>query len=113
MACNLKPDPSHVNDALCAINATATVLVTSADTPLMRIVNANLNGVPLAVANGSVDLPALPAGNNVLNLVVMPGQTGDEVVLTEDCKDGSTRPLKKKFIGGGANPVVGYTIHAA
>lgn len=115
MACNLKPDTSGVNDVVAATGATGTVFVASADTPLMRIVNASLNGTALPVVNGKVDVPALPAGNNDLQLHVMPGRTGDEVVLTEDCKGDPgepSRPLKKKFIGGGGNPVVGFTIHA-
>ena len=111
--CKLSPDPAGTSDAIGPVGATATVLVTSGDAPTMRIVNAFMNGAPvLPVVDGRVVLPPLPAGNNVLDLHVLPGQTGDEVVLTEDCLDGTTRPLKRRFIGGGGDPHVGYTIHA-
>jgi hypothetical protein len=110
--CKLKKGPPR--DAFGPVGAIATVFVTSSDEPMMRITNADFNGQPLVVdAEGRVELPPLPAGNNVLDLVVTPSPIGADVVLTEDCKDGATtRPLKKKFIGGGDDPHVGYTIHA-
>ena len=111
MACSLRPG----NDVLGAVGATATVFVKSVDEPTMRITNATLDGTVLKVADGKVDLPALHAGNNVLDLIVIPSPTGADVTLTEDCKDTPAEPsraLKRKFIGGGDDPHVGYTIHA-
>lgn len=107
--CDLTPGPPP-SDASGAVGATPTVCVTSSDSPAMTIVSAAFNGQVLPVNDGTVVLPGLLPGNNVLNLIVEPGKTGDEAVLNEVC-EGKLEPLAAKFLGGGGNGHVGFTIH--
>ena len=67
-------------------------------------------------AAGKIRLPASKKGTNVLNLTIEGAQAGDDIQLMEDCGDGKSSFLKKKRAGaapGGADPVMGFRIHAS
>jgi len=108
---NLKPGPP--GDAKGAIGATAKVFVSSDDDPMMAIQNARLKKKDLDVDDeGVAELKPLEKGSNQLDLLVTSGKTGDEVVLNEE-RDGETQVLARSFIGGGADPHVGFNIHGS
>jgi hypothetical protein len=117
MACNLDKDALGLFDALGKIGQTPTVFVKSDASLVARAVAATLNGVNVPVdPNGRMKLPALVANNNVLELVLVGIDVDIDIHLVEDCGDSNTVDLKTKFVGrgpGGANPNIGFRIHAS
>jgi hypothetical protein len=66
--------------------------------------------------DGKMALPAARLGTNVLSMTIEGARAGDDVQLVEDCGDGKTLVLRKKFVGrapGGSDPVVSFRIHAS
>ena len=117
MACNLKKDPQDRFDALTISGLTATVFIKSNDAPTASVTAASLNGVDVPVgADGKMKLPAFQKGTNILNFTIEGAEAGDDIQLVEDCGNGQSLSLKTKLLGaapGGADPVVGFRIHAS
>lgn len=116
MACLLRPDPTPGRDVLGTSATTPKVFIRSDTAPNATVVAAMLGNDPIDVTDKVFTLPSLKAGVNVLNLVIEGIAADDDVQLVEDCGGGETRLLKKKFAGsapGGANPHVGFSIHAS
>jgi hypothetical protein len=115
MACLLEPGQRPGRDAVGTVDTTPTVFVSSEAAPDVTVIAATLNDEDVDVTERMFTLPALAAGVNVLNLVVEGIAANDDVTLMEDCGGGETHPLKTKFAGhagGGADPHIGFSIHA-
>lgn len=117
MPCVMSKDPTGTYDAKTTTAATPTVFVESDASPTASVVAATLNTKAMPVdANGRVSLSGFLPADNVLTLVIVGVQANDDVHLTEACPEGTTQRLKRKFAGaapGGANPIIGFTIHAS
>ena len=117
MACILRKDAANLFDAVGSLGQTPAVFIKSDASVTATATNATLNGAAVAVgADGKATLPALQRGTNVLVLVIVGAQPGDDIQLAEDCGAGQTQVLARKFLGaapGGANPTVGFRIHAS
>jgi len=117
MSCNLKKDASLLFDARTTSGLNTVVFIKSDASPIVKVTAATFNGTEVTVdAAGKITLPASKKGTNVLNLTIEGAQAGDDIQLMEDCGDGKSSFLKKKRAGpapGGADPVMGFRIHAS
>src|SRR5436305_436594 len=98
MVCLLKKDPAEVFCALGAMAAHPIVFIKGPDTA--RITSAMFNGAHVTVSpDDTIELPALKAGTNRLNLTVEGVNEGDDVTLMEKCLNASDGELCTRTVG--------------
>ena len=112
----LNPDPEKFADALAAEGAAPVIAVRSASSPHVCVIAARLRRQELAVApDGTISLPPLQRGVNVLFLNVEGAAEGEEVQIVEHA-EGAAEPrvIRTKRMGRtgfGAEPVLRFEIN--
>jgi len=115
MACRLANDPSGLFDVLGKKGDTPTVFIESDASLVATVSAATQNGVAVPILpGGRVKLRPLES-NNILNLILLGVEAGNDIHLMEECGNSETVELSTKNVGGKpgqANPNMGFTIHA-
>jgi hypothetical protein len=113
MACVLKRDPKGRFDAIAPPGKPAKVFVRSDAASKVVVVAAMLGASELEIDEGTISLPKMKEGVQALAIVVEGLRPNDDLQLVEAC-EGEPEELATKIVGaapgGGANPLVGFTI---